>query len=409
MVMPDLNPKAALRLAGGLVPNVNGAKNRKSIVYFGQTPGQGTGSPINMLRHLRRLASAGWDVSIVSQWGEKTNSCDAEGWKVLQLPHRRAWWPPYRQGSRILRKVRMILWARECRSLFRGHKPDAVLTYLSYHCELMSEVAAHYCRLEHIPMTVIIYDDALAFGKHTSYEAKMILGRFRWILRQSHQNWFVSHQLASAYGFRPSEDSVELPMPDGDVELIQWREEFSDAPIVVYAGYIYPQQYPLLARLAGLIQRAGGKLLLISKDSPETRAFADASRVEFHPLLPTNRDALEFVRNRAAAFLAAYCDDVVEMPWIRSSYPSKVVEFGNLGLPILFVSPAESAIFAWNQERGVPFNLLPDDSEGVLRFIEAIKRQLQWNALAKPIRELARTEFNPERIQQRIEYNLLRK
>ena len=39
------------------------------VVYFGQTPDLGTGSPIILLRHLRRLTANGWKVSVSAKVG----------------------------------------------------------------------------------------------------------------------------------------------------------------------------------------------------------------------------------------------------------------------------------------------------------------------------------------------------
>jgi hypothetical protein len=90
------------------------------------------------------------------------------------------------------------------------------------------------------------------------------------------------------------------------------------------------------------------------------------------------------------------------MPWIRSSYPSKVVEFAHLGLPILFVAPPESAIHRWNAERGVPCNLLPTDEAGVADFVHALKQRESWERLAQSTRRLAETDFSPDYIQRRM-------
>jgi glycosyltransferase involved in cell wall biosynthesis len=360
-----------------------------------------------MLRHLRRFTNAGWTVSVFSEWGQAKDSCTREGWPAHELPHRRGWWPPYRPDNPVLRATRMGLWAGECRRILNGERPDAILTYLSYHSELMSEVAAHYSRRSGVPMTTIIYDDALAFKEHEAGERKRIGGRFRWILRQSHQNWFVSSELAEAYGFAGGPDNVLMPMPEGTGERVEWRADFAERPVLVYAGYIYEQQFPLLARLGKVIDAAGGRFLILSRDTPGLRRMCTESGIELQPLLPTNQEALEFVGKNAAAFVAAYCDRVEEMPWIRSSFPSKVVEFGHLGLPIVFISPAESAVYLWGREGNLPYNLVPAEIDRVADFVMALKEPKQWNGLAEPIRKLAATEFSPELIQRRLMEGLM--
>ena len=382
--------------------------SKECVVYFGQTPGQGTGSPINMLRHLRRFTDAGWDVLVVSEWGKPVTLYSMEGWQVYDLPYRRCWWPPYRPDSKLLRDARVTLWAKECRRAFSDRKPHAIVTYLSYHSELMSEIAAQYSIEANIPLTVIVYDDAMAFDNGVAPdERKQADKRFRWILQQARQNWFVSGQLAEAYGFSPDPSRVLMPIPEGICKQVVWRAEFSGRPVLIYAGFIYDQQYPLLRRLGQAIEKAGGQFLILSQETPNVRKLCAESTILFRRLLPTNREALEFVGKHAAGFVAAYSDRIDDMPWTRSSFPSKVVEFGHLGLPILLVSPPECAVYTWSQERNLPFNLRPEELGRVVEFVTALKDPVQWEALAKPIRSLALTEFNPDVIQERLVKHLV--
>jgi glycosyltransferase involved in cell wall biosynthesis len=361
-----------------------------------------------MLRHLQRWARDGARISVVAEWGQSGECCAAEGWAVHHLPHRRAWWPPFKNSDEgVRRTIRMKLWARECARLLG--QPDAVLTYLSYHSELLSEVAAHYARTYRVPLSVIIYDDVAAFHKGPPEEIAGTVQRYRWIMQQARQLWFVSRELAEAYGFEGGEHNVLMPMPEGGTPRVQWRADFATKPVLVYAGFLYEQQYPLLSRVARLIDRAGGQLWLLTRETPALRDLCAREPITLHGLRPTNRDALDFVGKHAAGFLAAYCERVEDMPWIRSSYPSKVVEFAHLGLPILFIAPPESAIYRWNAERGVPCNLHPDDEAGVTAFVAALKDPARWDQLAQSTRALADSDFSPDHIQRRMTARLLAK
>lgn len=371
------------------------------LAYFGQTPGQGTGSPINMLRHLQRWARDGARISVAGEWGQSGDACAAEGWALHHLPHRRAWWPPFeQQNDGVLRAIRMRLWARECARLLG--QPDAILTYLSYHSELLSEVAAHFARASGVPLSIIIYDDVAAFHRGSAEALAILSRRYRWIMQQARQLWFVSRELAEAYGFDGGDHNVLMPLPEGGTPRVQWRADFATKPVVVYAGFLYEQQYPLLSRIARVIDRVGGQLLLLTRESPALCELCAREPINLQPLLPSNRDALDFVGQRAAGFLAAYCERVEDMPWIRSSYPSKVVEFAHLGLPMLFVAPPESAISRWNADRNVPCSLRPHDEAGVADFIAALRQRESWERLAQATRTLADTAFSPDHIQRRM-------
>lgn len=375
------------------------------VAYFGQMPGQGTGSPITMLRHLQRLARDGARISVVAEWGQPPDSCAAEGWALHHLSHRRPWWPPFGRGEGLLRALRMRLWARECARLCG--RPTALLTYLSSHSALLPEVAAHYARAAGVPLSIVVHDDIAALHRGSARELALLGRRYRWIMRQARQLWFVSRELAEAYGFDGGEHQVLLPMPEGSAQRVEWRADFAAQPVVAYAGFLHEQQYPLLGRLARAIDHAGGRLLLLTRESPALRELCARAPITLQGLLRSNRDALDCVGQHAAGFLAAYCERVEDMPWIRSSFPSKVVEFSHLGLPMLFVAPPESAISRWNTERKVPCNLRPDDEAGVAEFVAALRQREPWERLARSTCALAGAEFSPERIQRRLAERLM--
>ena len=367
------------------------------IVYFGQTPSQGTGSPITILRHLQRFAAEGHRISVIGEWGAPSTSA----WPVLRLPHRRFWWPPFGANADWLRAWRMRLWAGESARVL-GERPTAVLTYLGYHSGLLSEVAAHYARRFRLPLSTIVHDDVAAFPSADPVAVKATQQRYRWILEQAHRNWFVSEELAAAYGQSGGEDAVLLPIPEGTNRQTQWRTSFADRPVIVSAGFLYDEQIPLLTRLARIIDRAGGHLLLLTRETPALRDLCTREPITLKALLPSNSDALDFVATEAAGFLTAYCDRVEEMPWIRSSYPSKVVEFSHAGLPMLFVSPAASAIHRWNVTHAVPYNFTPDQEAGISDFVGALQDPAGWEKAARSTRDLAEADFDPVRIHARL-------
>ena len=350
-----------------------------------------------MLRHLQRFAAAGHRISVIGEWGQSSSA----GWTVHHLPHRRFWWPPFGAKDGALRSIRMRLWAGECDRLL-GAPPEAVLTYLSYHSELLSEVAAHYARRRRLPLTTIVHDDVAAFRKGDAEETRTLGRRYRWIMAQAQQNWFVSPELAQAYGFGGGADSVLLPIPEGAAHRVEWREDFSHKPLVIYAGFIHEPQLPLLARLGRIIDHAGGHLMLLARESPALRDLCAMNPITLKGLLPSNREALDFVAAHGAAFLAAYCERIEDMPWIRSSFPSKVVEFSHVGLPLLFVAPAGSAIHRWNAERQIAGNFAPDQEAGIAEFIVALKDPKSWDRLARQMRGLAASDFDPAQIHQRL-------
>ena len=373
------------------------------VVYFGQTPDLGTGSPIILLRHLRRLSANGWKVSVVGESGQSANN--AQGWPLHHLSLRKPWWPPFRPDNALLRSVRMRLWAGECAGFF-AHPPQAVLTYMSLYSELHSEVAAHYAKRCGAPLSVIVDVYPPDFPEFPRENVEPVLRRQHWILKSAHQIWFVSPELADKYDLPAAKKNVLMPIPEGCATPARWRAELVQRPLIVYAGYSYPAQIPLFRKLARAIDAAGGRLLLLSRKTPELEALCATEPVECRDLFATNREALDFVSSTAAALLVSYCERVEEMPWITTSFPSKFAEFSHTGLPTLLVAPETSAIGAWARRENYPDYLPAAESNPVAAFVEQLKSEAAWSKKSRLVTRFAQTEFNPDVIHAALESKL---
>jgi hypothetical protein len=376
-----------------------------NLTYIGQTPADGTGSPVIVLRHLRRLAANGWKITIIPEDGQDTSLCAAAGWKIKRLPLRRAWWPPFRHDHSLSRRLRTWLLGRECLQLTREEPPDAIFGYLAAHADFSAEIAAHFSRQARIPLSLLVHDDASAFAKTTA-EKRALSHLHSRILRQCHRCWFVSPELAAVYQVQNDKRHVLLPIPEGWTPPVPPTPNLAH-PKIYYAGHIWAPQYPLLAEIARTLEQAGAKLVLICKDSPELQAFLTQSPVEWLPLFPTNREALSHLKQHAAGLLVAYTRTIEEMPWIATSYPSKFIEYAHLHLPCAIVAPAESCIGHWAQQRAFADFFTPEQLPSLATWAASLRQPHARELATQRMQALALGEFSPERIQETLENQLL--
>ena len=375
------------------------------LVYFGQTPDVGTGSPITILRHLQRLTAHGWKVSVVGETGQSAGRSESEGWPFFHLSLRKPWWPPFRPDNPMLREIRMRLWTRECAGFF-VNPPQTILTYLSLHSALHSEVAARYALRCGAPLSVIVHDYPPDFPSFPKENTEAVLRLQHWILNQAQHVWFVSPELAAKYTIPDQKKNVLMPMPEGSATRAQWKEDFARKPLIVYAGYSYPVQIPLFRKLGHAIDAAGGRLLILSRRTPEIDELCRTEPVDCHDLFPTNREALDFISSNAAAFLVSYSETIQEMPWTATSFPSKFVEFSHTGLPTLIVAPETSSIGVWARKRNYPDYFTADQLDSVRGFVESLKNEAAWNKKSVLVTHFAQTEFNPDVIETGLESKL---
>ena len=378
----------------------------KLLLYFGHAPMEGAGSAIIVFRHLRRLAARGWKIIVVSDWGQELEYCDRERWPVFHLTHRKPWWPPYNPANPLLRTLRHWLWAGECDRFLKGKRPAAVFTYLSAFTDFMSQVALAYASRYRLPLSVIAHDDPACFAP-THEEGLALRRRYQGIVGRAHQNWFASPELAAIYDLPAAKRTTLPPIPEGFDASPDWKPEFAASPLVVYAGNYWPTQLPLLGRIARETAAAGGRLMLIVKTSPEVEALCREEPVLWREPFRENREALAFLAQNAAGLLVSYAESSEAMPWIRTSFPSKLIEYTHLGLPILIYVPADSAIGSWAKLRTYADYATPEVPGVVAAFVESLKDGDTWRRKAALSKRSAATEFDPQRIQDAFESGLI--
>lgn len=377
------------------------------ITYIGQTPAEGTGSPVILLRHLQRFSQSGWDVSIIAEHGQDVSYCIRAGWTVHALPLRRAWWPPYRREWPWSRTLRTRLLAMECRRLMGGRRPDALLSYLAAHSDFYSEIAAHLARQSGVPLTLLIHDDATAFGNDTSERATQ-QNRLGWILRQAHRACFVSPELAKAYKTPAATSYVLPPIPEGWTQETRWHGGIDDPPHVYYAGSIWPAQFELLGRISNFLDAAGARLVLLTRETSELRNFLAHFPADHVSPFPSNREALKHLSQSAAGILVSYAESVSSMPWISTSFPSKLIEFLHLGIPCAVVAPAESSVGKWASRHNYPDFFSPVHLSRLAEWAQELRDPTKWQSRSNHARKLASDEFCPEKIHTLLESQLLR-
>jgi hypothetical protein len=381
-----------------------------SLLYFGHVPLEGAGSAIIVLRHLRRFAADGWDVRVVPDWGQDDSLCRAAHWPVQQLTHRRAWWPPFNPDHAFSRRVRAWLWAGETHAWLGGAKVDGVLTYLSAFSDTLSIAAVGFARRYRLPLATLVHDDARCFAKDPA-EAALAHRRRQWILQHSTTAWFASPELAACYDLSPPQIGLLPPIPEGVAsppENGRPAAAKAEAPLLVYAGNYWPPQLPTLAIIGQATRTAGGRLLAVIKENPSHVSFLRGQEIEWRAPWPRNTEALDYYRENASAMVVSYASTSDDMPWTRTSFPSKLIEYCHLGLPVVIVAPGDTAVVRWARARNFPDVFAPDDTAGLASYVARLRDPAFCRERATLSRSYATGEFDPVAIQRRLTESLLR-
>ena len=375
------------------------------LLYIGQNPAAGTGSPVIILRHLRRFAAEGWSISVIGEYGGDYRECQAAGWAIQVLSRRKWWWPPFRNHSSTLRWMRLRLLAHEVATANR--EPTVILSYLAAHSDFSADLAGHVAQLTGVPLHILVHDDVSAFPFARGREEELQRAH-ETILRAADVCWYVSPELAGRFPSTSAQSRLLYPLPEGWDRPADWNETFSSHQRVYYAGYVWSEQLPLLAQLSKCARNVGSEVVIMSRDSAEQREFCRAQQIRWQPPFSTNREALGHLVAHAAGVLVSYAPTVDDMPWSATSFPSKLVEYCHLGLPIAIVAPGESAVAQWARRVRFPYVFDPANPASIQDWFAGLRQREVWQVRAAVSLHFARTEFDPRRIQSELTEAMIR-
>jgi hypothetical protein len=148
------------------------------------------------------------------------------------------------------------------------------------------------------------------------------------------------------------------------------------------------------------------RLLVLADSTPALAAVVERSPLKWQAPFPTNREALDWLQLHATALVVAYADRSSEQPWVRSSFPSKFVEYLHLGIPVLLAVPEDSAVACWARTNGWDDCISPVDGNGLRRFMDSIADKNVWRAKGRRSLEMGRKHFDAFKIHERFSAGL---
>jgi glycosyltransferase involved in cell wall biosynthesis len=378
------------------------------IMYVsGVVPKQGTCSPIIIDRHLTRLEKSNWKISLAVPEMGIAEEKFPESWQIISLPTRRWWWPPVRTEIPGSLELRLRCWRSECDRVLMGKRPSAILTVLG---DFYSLLAVLLSKSWEIPLSVIVHDQ-VELLVNSEKERRLISHYSSIVLNQASRVWTVSPELGDTYHLKAEKAKVLFPIPSGNIQsFVEWQDKFKDSPVVAYAGSLHPFQISNFLNIASALQKINGTLLLITHpDNPVLIQLLDSySNVKYQEPFKTNKEVIEFLGKNASCILVSYSFELTQQPWGANSFPSKLVEFSHLGLPVLILAPPNTALSTWAKRHDWLSYLDCMNEEKLLHILQHLKDKDMWKKMAEKARYVCIKEFDPEIIQAQFESELVK-
>jgi glycosyltransferase involved in cell wall biosynthesis len=382
-------------------------QQKRHLLYVsGIVPRQSFGGSIILYRHLKLLEGSNWRISVISSQQSIAKEKFPEPWQVITMPDRRWWWPPVRPEIPGSLELRLRLWQYECNHLFRKERPSAILTVL---WDSYSLFAALLSRAWQIPLSVIVHDDWELRASSESHR-RLVRQYQKIVMEQATRVWPVSSKLGSTINLKsPGKMSVLLPIPNGKRDsFIEWSDKFKFHPVITYAGNLYPSFTPVLKVVAKALEQVNGTLLLVTNpnNSHLSELVNSSPNIKCHEPFEDNTEVIEFLSNNSSCILVGYPFDSTENLKLIGSFPSKLLEFSHVGVPLFILTPPNTALSDWAADHEWLCYLTSLDKQKLLLLLKQLTDKEAWTKMAKQSRQVALNEFNPSLIQKQFESEL---
>lgn len=260
-------------------------------------------------------------------------------------------------------------------------RPEAVLT-VSH--DYMWTVAARYARIRNIPLHMIIHDDwetqMLRRRGWTSEITRLFIRRsLKKAYRQAAGRFCVSPGMRETYKIRYGVDGSVLYPNRGDDSPIAinrvTKKIPNSPPAIAFAGSLYTDgACELLRKVADIMVGKKGYLDLYTK-SPKSKLAElglTQSSVRLMGFDPDGVPADQIAKNADLLFLPGSFRRS-ERTDVSTLFPSKLVDYTAIGLPILICSPSYSSAYQWGVEnRDAVSSICTDDSQCISNAIQCI-------------------------------------
>jgi len=366
-------------------------------------PWPGFGAANLLYRHLKYLKN--WQVSVALS-KETVKSPEniiwrylPKTWRIIKLPTKIWWWPPLDRRIPCSLRIRLYFWRSECERILNNSRPSVILNSLGRHT-----VFAYYLsKIWQIPLFMMIHDRWQIWAKTDFDREYMTEKRAVDVLNYASIVTATSSGLANFYTVNnPEKVSVLYGIPERrSSPVAEWRNSFRTHPVMVCTGSFRQYQLDVFRQVAVALRQLNGTLLLITSNNDYIRTrLSDMPNVEYREPIIDNTRLFDFLREKASCILIPGCfEDILD--W-KINIPERLVEFSHLGMPMIILSPLDTCLSDWARSHNwIGYSDTLDDNK-IFELIKQTTDKMSWFAMAEQSKDVARNEFNADRLQEQF-------
>ena len=260
--------------------------------------------------------------------------------------------------------------------------------------------AMRYAKRHNLPLVTFFHDWWPSISRVHSPFRSLLERSFRELYRQTALPLCVSHGMRQSLGAHPN-SKVLLPIPAMANQLEKIHAHQADVTYrVLYAGNLTEYGPMLMSALEDLSDSSEIRLEIRGNSSswPEMIRTPMFDRGLLLPFV--RRDELNDWLDSADAFLITQSFNVKDELLMKTNFPSKLVEFAQMGKPLIIWGPSYASASVWAKESGQALVINQENPECLRVALEELsKNKAEQMRLAAGAVDAASGPFNPERIQ----------
>lgn len=377
---------------------------RKALFISDMPPINGLASSVLFYRHFKLLEESGYEINVLIRELPEKDLVYPSTWKIKILAARKWWYPPYRPHN-ILKWIRYYILYFEAKAFISEVKPDIIIGFLNG--IFYSGLAAFISKKIRKPLAVFYHDrtETLHFRNDSKMQA-VTYKHNAYVINQAQLVWTVSPQLVYNNPSWKAKFKIIYPIPEIIKKRAFWKDDFERRPIIGYAGALYNEVVDVMILIGKELQKINGTLLFMT---PIRENVMKIKQEIGNIIVADTRDTSEacayFIEN-ASAFIVAYPENIISMPWIDSCFPSKFTQFVQTGLPLLVLAPEQAAISYWCRNNHWLGYLSNYEKRNIVGLLKKVTQKDSWVAMSNQSIQATENDFNQNKIQSLLEQDV---
>jgi len=353
-------------------------------------------SEVVFYRHFKLLVENGHNVHILTDQNSFNNRKKdlLDQFHIHILPNRKWYYLPFKSFG-LLKYIRFChYYFFYAKKIIAEQRIDKIIGYVNGN--FLMAFAAFVQSKSRLPLISFFHDDTneLNFGD----DKKSVYDNTCEILKRSTKILIASEAFKTNWSEFSSKFFLLYPMANDHFVQLQSVKQIYRR--IGYSGSVYNEILPSLKKFSSYLVEIKANLTIIGNNQEAFKLLNQYKEVTCLPLFATSQEANHYLISNCNVCLIAYPENIKEMPWINTCFPSKFIQYCILGIPTLIIAPANSALGKWCRQNNW---LLYSETYDMQLIDSLLTKAVHSTEVARQV-EYFRTEiFNTKIIQKKFE------